>query len=348
MEIIPDISIIVPVFNRPRLIKECIQSVIDQTHENWELLVVDDGSNDETVEVVESFSKTDKRIKLIERKQLPKGAQHCRNIGIKNAVGEYIIFLDSDDLLAPFCLRQRLLEMKHADKLDFLVFPQMVFNDKPGDSPLLINIATSEPALNRFFTLVHCLDVPWITTGPIFKRSSIINKTLEWNISTKGFQDVEFNVSAIVAGLSFEYAAKPADNYHRVHSESRIGDAIYSLGTTASSEKMLLRLFQRIEKGGLLTEELKLRISKSFFYVVVEKLVLANKRADAFNALKKMKQVRMISKILYFQIRFYIFFNAPYFKSFNNLRNKIIYRFWRNSIYKRTDENYLKHSHLSQ
>jgi glycosyltransferase involved in cell wall biosynthesis len=319
--------------------------VIDQIHTNWELLVIDDASDDNTVEVIKSFSETDKRIKLIERNRLPKGAQHCRNIGMLNALGEYVIFLDSDDLLAPFCLSQRLAAMKQADNLDFMVFPQLTFNNTPGDSSVLINIPTNETALDRFFTLGHCLDVPWITTAPIFKRASLVKHSLEWDLSTRGFQDFEFNVSALIAGLKFQYAANPPDNYYRVHTESRIGDAIFSPGTTVSSEKMLLRLYKRIDEGGLLTKELRLRITKSFFYILIEKLVWVNNRAGAFNTLRKMKEVALISNMLYFQIWLYIFSNASYFKPFNSLRNKVFYRFWRNSIYKRTPENYLKHTY---
>ena len=344
---LPEISIIVPVYNRPVLIKECIQSVLAQTHDNWELLVIDDLSEDDTPDVIKSYSKVDKRIKLIERQSKPKGSQHCRNIGLENAQGEFIIFLDSDDLLAPFCITQRLNAMKQTAYLDFLVFPQLIFYKTPGDSTVLINIPTNEIALNRFFTLGYCLDVPWITTAPIFRKSSLVKHSLDWNTSTKGFQDVEFNVSALIAGLKFEYSTKPPDNYYRVHTESRIGGSIFSADTTVSSEKMLIRLYQRIHQDGLSTKDLRLRITKSCFYILIEKWILGNNRVCAFNTLKKMKEVSLISNILYLQIWLYIFSTAPYFKAFQNLRNKFFSRLWRNSIYKRTPENYLKHHYQS-
>lgn len=91
-------SIIIPTYNRADFIAKTIQSVLDQTYPNFELLVVDDGSKDNTREVVEAIQ--DPRVKYFLKENGERGA--ARNYGIKRAVGEYITFLDSDDLLYPF------------------------------------------------------------------------------------------------------------------------------------------------------------------------------------------------------------------------------------------------------
>src|SRR5690606_7161596 len=101
------VSIVIPVFNRERLIAETVNSVLKQDYDNWELLLIDDGSTDSTLEIINNFSILDSRIKYFQRSQLPKGAQTCRNLGIQKATGTYIMFMDSDDLLATFCLGQR-------------------------------------------------------------------------------------------------------------------------------------------------------------------------------------------------------------------------------------------------
>lgn len=90
------VSIIMPCFNRERIISRSIESVINQTYNQWELIVVDDGSTDNTNLVVEKYKKVDKRIKYV-KCDLNKGPSVARNIGIHNARGEYISFLDSDD-----------------------------------------------------------------------------------------------------------------------------------------------------------------------------------------------------------------------------------------------------------
>lgn len=90
----PTVSVILPTYNRAHLIGRSIQSVLDQTYKDFEIVVVDDGSSDNTKEVIDSFS--DMRIKYV-RQQENRGASAVRNIGIKLAKGDYIAFQDSDD-----------------------------------------------------------------------------------------------------------------------------------------------------------------------------------------------------------------------------------------------------------
>lgn len=91
------ISIIVPVYNSEKFIKDTIKTVEEQTYENWELLLVNDCSTDNSKKIIEKYEKKDKRIKLIDLEQ-NSGAAIARNTGIDRANGKYIAFLDSDDL----------------------------------------------------------------------------------------------------------------------------------------------------------------------------------------------------------------------------------------------------------
>jgi len=92
----PLVSAVIPTFNRGWIMAEAVQSVLDQTYEPLEIIVVDDGSTDNTRDVLEPFMD---RITLL--KQENKGVSAARNLGIKNARGEFIAFLDSDDLWLP-------------------------------------------------------------------------------------------------------------------------------------------------------------------------------------------------------------------------------------------------------
>lgn len=94
------VSIITPTFNSANFITECIKSIQAQTHTNWELLITDDCSNDNTVEVINSFRKEDNRIKLF-RLNENSGAGIARNNSIKLASGRFIAFCDSDDRWLP-------------------------------------------------------------------------------------------------------------------------------------------------------------------------------------------------------------------------------------------------------
>ncbi len=103
----PLVSIITPSYNSADFIAETIQSVKAQTYQNWEMLITDDGSTDNTIAIIETYTKHDPRIKLY-RSNLRSGSPAApRNRSIKEAKGKYIAFLDSDDLWEPFKLSEQ-------------------------------------------------------------------------------------------------------------------------------------------------------------------------------------------------------------------------------------------------
>lgn len=103
----PLISVVIPAYNRAATIENCVRSVQGQTYQNLEVIVVDDGSRDATIEIVERLAREDARIRLV-RHERNRGAQAARNSGIYAAKGSWIAFLDSDDQFLPHSLEARL------------------------------------------------------------------------------------------------------------------------------------------------------------------------------------------------------------------------------------------------
>lgn len=99
------VSIIIPTYNREKIISRAIASVLNQTIEDFELIIVDDRSDDNTAELIKEYQKKDKRIKYV-LNIASKGVAGARNTGIKNAIGKYIAFLDSDDQWERFHLEE--------------------------------------------------------------------------------------------------------------------------------------------------------------------------------------------------------------------------------------------------
>jgi glycosyltransferase involved in cell wall biosynthesis len=91
------VSIIIPTYNTEKFIGDTLQSVQNQTYQNWEMILVDDASTDRTVSVIEEFAKKDSRIKLFKLEK-NSGNGFARNIAVEKAVGKYIAYLDADDL----------------------------------------------------------------------------------------------------------------------------------------------------------------------------------------------------------------------------------------------------------
>lgn len=123
----PVISIIIPTFNRATLISESLDSIINQSFKDWECIIVDDHSTDETVKVIEMYLALDKRFKLFKRPNSKiKGANSCRNFGREMSSGKYIHWFDSDDIAHPKYLELSYELIKKGD-YDFCRFSRSVF-----------------------------------------------------------------------------------------------------------------------------------------------------------------------------------------------------------------------------
>ena len=107
------ISIIVPVFNTKEYLRKCFDSIKNQTYSNIEIIFVNDGSTDDSLELLRSFEKEDKRVVIVDQEN--KGLSAARNAGVKKATGDYLSFLDSDDFLAEDAI-EYLYKMINKDK----------------------------------------------------------------------------------------------------------------------------------------------------------------------------------------------------------------------------------------
>ena len=112
----PQVSVVMPVWNGEKYLKECIDSILNQSLSNFELIIIDDGSTDNTIPIIKAYK--DKRIKLIEKKH--SGISDSLNLGIKNAKGKYIARMDADDLMYPDRLKIQVLYMESNPSVDIL------------------------------------------------------------------------------------------------------------------------------------------------------------------------------------------------------------------------------------
>lgn len=110
----PKVSVILPVYNCEKFLKYTIRSVLNQTYDNWELIVVNDASTDNSLKEIFNFADQDKRIKVIDM-TFNQGVGRCRNIGMSHATGKYIAFIDSDDLWSKQKLAKQVAFMEEKD-----------------------------------------------------------------------------------------------------------------------------------------------------------------------------------------------------------------------------------------
>ncbi len=125
------VSIIIPVYNSERFLKECLDSVIWQSYTNLEILCIDDGSKDNSLNILKNYESKDPRIKVFEKENEGKGAASARNMGLKNATGDYILFLDSDDFYTLDAV-ERLVSKVKTTSADLIIFTVNMFNQQSG------------------------------------------------------------------------------------------------------------------------------------------------------------------------------------------------------------------------
>lgn len=216
----PLVSIVIPTFNREQTLPVTLASLRALENPQWECLLIDDGSEDGTLELLKEAQDSDPRFRWASRGQArAKGANACRNIGAEMAAGEWLLFLDSDDLLTPDCVGERISAAQALENWDYLVFTTehrytsetsgRVFNRDP-------KVESREAYLGLFLSD----QVPWHTTSPLWQRSSFLDLG-GFDESLQRHQDADLHVRALMGGLYFKRVHNPADNVWLIGAEHR-------------------------------------------------------------------------------------------------------------------------------
>ena len=165
------VSVIIPTYNRAHLIGETLDSVLAQTYQNWECIVVDDGSSDNTDKVVGEYVKKDIRFKYYHRPEyhLP-GGNGARNYGFKMSQGEYVNWFDSDDLMMPEKLELKVKAMEEND-VDFVVCCGALIDSYFNVMEKWDNICSKSPLKSHITG-----HVTFSTNGPLFKKKILVDK----------------------------------------------------------------------------------------------------------------------------------------------------------------------------
>jgi len=282
----PSVSIIIPTCNRPDLLKEAIDSVLCQSYLHWEIVVIDDTASGRLPECLADLSRNEK-IVFRDRAGGRSGAPACRNQGAEIARGDYLIFLDDDDCLAPSCLEDRVSAMEKHPELDFMVFPCAIFRDTPEDMNVLHNVRTDQDDLDRFLLL----DTPWQTAGPIWRRRAMA-RVGDWNEALPSFQDWDFHVRALVGGLRYEWGGGHPDCFWRqpASREATVGTRSQSPGHLRSHLELFSRTAIAMRDASLLDDHRTSLLAGLFFWLA-ETWLRAGDQAMALSAWNRCREV---------------------------------------------------------
>lgn len=210
MKINPKISVIVPVYNVEKYIRRCVDSILNQTYKNFELLLVDDGSPDSCGKICDDYSKIDDRIKVIHKEN--GGLSSARNAGIKRSSGDYLNFVDSDDWLESDCL-EYLLELLTKNNADFsmaenirssnsenIKFKKKLFKEK---------VFSQKDFLSLFFKINTQKNVQY-AWAKLYKKELFDNIKYPDGLTD---EDVPAMFNIILASSKIAYSSKVVYNY---------------------------------------------------------------------------------------------------------------------------------------
>lgn len=200
------VSIIIPTFNRALLISDTLDSIITQKYKNWECIIVDDGSTDNTKDIINKFILKDSRFIYLERPENRlKGANACRNFGFENSNGQYVNWFDSDDLMMPDKLALQVEQLKVENK-DFSVCQTMVYDvETKKNIGLRAKALVSNDILNDYITY----KIFWLTNAPLWKKDCLIAKGLKFDESLQQSQDYDFHIRALLKNMSYAFINTP-------------------------------------------------------------------------------------------------------------------------------------------
>lgn len=209
------VSIIIPVYNASQFLRACLETVEGQTLKNIEVICVNDGSEDTSLEVLQEFAAKDSRFRIIDKENT--GAGDCRNIGLREAKGEYVLFLDADDKFEPELCDKAYFKAK-TDNADICFFGATRFNMQnkkmepmnwvlrkellPKTTPF-----TKEQLGNQFFQMTS--GCPW---SKLFRREFILEHHLEF-MNLQNANDLYFVRSAMALAKNMTYVNESLVTY---------------------------------------------------------------------------------------------------------------------------------------
>ncbi len=196
----PLVSIIIPTYNRAHLIGETLDSIIAQTYQNWECIVTDDGSTDDTDTVMAMYVANDSRFKYFHRPAgKPKGANACRNNGLDKSLGDYIIFFDSDDLMTEDHIEVKLQAILQY-QTDFIITKTKNLNGKsyPHHYYNFDNVS-----LNQYNYISQ--NINWLTLDILIKKEVIQN--IRFNENLQSGQEYNFFSKLISKTTSYHFVS---------------------------------------------------------------------------------------------------------------------------------------------
>ncbi len=210
------VSIIIPVYNAEKFLPRCLASIVHQTYENIEIIIVNDGSTDGSLRICEEHQIIDERISIISQKNA--GVSASRNMGIECALGEYLLFVDSDDYVDSLYVEKMVDAITSmGDKPDLIVSGRQIYYENEdrfvNDLPRVLYTGN---IINDFEGLFSFLHAPW---GKMFKAEIIKKNEIQFPVGYSYAEDQIFNYEYLRYSNTYNLVREPLYTY-RINGDS--------------------------------------------------------------------------------------------------------------------------------
>jgi len=277
----PLVSIIIPTYNRAHLIGETLDSVLAQTYANWECIVVDDGSSDNTDEVVGAYVKKDPRFQYHKRPDTHKpGGNGARNYGFGLSNGEYVQWFDSDDVMFKECIKEKVNPFINDKTLD-IVFCAYTYFDKNGIKNRVSNLTYSGDILGDKLKG----KLIFSTLSFLVKKKVVTNHFFDETIRKSQDVDFFFRLFSKNPDLNIQHVSTPLYKVRKNHGQ--ISTAVSKSGIELKSKCIVHeRILQFYKKENnlkgiqvnkkIIQLQLKLLLENKNYFFVINTLIKSN------------------------------------------------------------------------
>jgi len=306
------ISVILPVYNVENYLKECLDSVINQSYKNLEIICVNDGSTDNSLEILKKYETKDSRVKLIDQEN--QGVSAARNQGIKHATGDYIAFVDPDDILERNAYEITLKKMKK--DVDIIIFGYTAFPNATGwwkhAGDNIDKIYTND-SINAYFDC-HISHIVW---NKLYKKSIIDENNIEFDTNLKMAEDVDFNLQIFVHTKKVQLIENKFYNY-RLKRKNSLTDIYVGKSKSENHEILYENVLKNWSRLNLLDKNNSTRVFTYFVNITYNTLNEMSKHSDkqihARNFMKLIRDYMSQEKIEQFELTERIITRYKYIK----------------------------------
>lgn len=292
------LSAVIPCWNCVGEIGALMDCLLKQSFTDWIAFCVDDGCTDSTANVILDYARRDSRIVYHKRERLPKGAQTCRNIGMDLSEGsEYVVFLDADDLIAPYCFEQRIRFMQEHLAVDFASFPMKAFKTEIYDNTFWgFGIPGKQELLP---SLLYWKTLQILVSSNIYRRKRLVETGIRWDEKVRSMQDADFNIQSLTRGLVHSFAEQGRIDYFYRQGPSTVSKRISEASMFGSHLYLIEKVTESIRRAFQNRYDFNLKA------YIVNFIKLFGRNREPYRALMNIGFVRS-HPVFFFQIALFL------------------------------------------